>query len=339
MSHTHAQHHADPNDRRVILVDERPLRRAAISGFLNAHLKLSITEATCIEDASLAYESAEAGVQKRALIILSIGGETLAGNQIASNRIAQVRDVFDHAAIIVISDHELKTEALAAIDAGADGFVPTSLTVDVTLACINLVLAGGQFVPAHILLSGRDPPPPKPTLKAIRRAAPAKEPAGDVPTPPSRQDRASEQTDKTELGLDDMLCHSTDASPHEIAITRRQADVLKRLRFGLQNKQIAYELHMSESTVKVHVRNIMKKFGATNRTQAAFHAQNFAVQDDRAGHLAMDPPRQVSVSLERVVAKVETGFSEQPALINRLDPRRDSITPQQGLVEFGKAYR
>jgi Domain of unknown function (DUF4261) len=39
---------------------------------------------------------------------------------------------------------------------------------------------------------------------------------------------------------------------------------------------------------------------------------------------------------ERVVAKVETGFAEQPAQITRLDPRRDSITPQQGLVPGSK---
>jgi DNA-binding NarL/FixJ family response regulator len=33
---------------------------------------------------------------------------------------------------------------------------------------------------------------------------------------------------------------------------------------------IAYELMMCESTVKVHVRHIMKKLGATNRTQVAY---------------------------------------------------------------------
>jgi DNA-binding NarL/FixJ family response regulator len=44
------------------------------------------------------------------------------------------------------------------------------------------------------------------------------------------------------------------------------------LRRGKANKIIAYELNMKESTVKVHVRNIMKKLRATNRTQVAYIA-------------------------------------------------------------------
>jgi len=57
------------------------------------------------------------------------------------------------------------------------------------------------------------------------------------------------------------------------SLTSRQSAVLSRLRQGKANKLIAYELNMSESTVKVHVRNIMRKLGATNRTQAAYKAQ------------------------------------------------------------------
>jgi DNA-binding NarL/FixJ family response regulator len=57
------------------------------------------------------------------------------------------------------------------------------------------------------------------------------------------------------------------------SLTSRQMEVLSQLRLGKANKLIAYELNMSESTVKVHVRNIMRKMGATNRTQAAYKAQ------------------------------------------------------------------
>lgn len=56
-------------------------------------------------------------------------------------------------------------------------------------------------------------------------------------------------------------------------LTPRQHDVLDRLRFGKSNKQIARELNMQEATVKVHVRQIMRKLGAANRTQAALLAQ------------------------------------------------------------------
>lgn len=52
--------------------------------------------------------------------------------------------------------------------------------------------------------------------------------------------------------------------------TERQAAVVEALRRGKANKTIAYELDMRESTVKVHVRNIMKKLKARNRTEVAF---------------------------------------------------------------------
>jgi DNA-binding NarL/FixJ family response regulator len=52
--------------------------------------------------------------------------------------------------------------------------------------------------------------------------------------------------------------------------TARQSTVVEALRQGKANKIIAYELNMCESTVKVHVRNIMKKLRAENRTEVAF---------------------------------------------------------------------
>jgi DNA-binding NarL/FixJ family response regulator len=63
--------------------------------------------------------------------------------------------------------------------------------------------------------------------------------------------------------------------------TARQSEVAHALRRGRANKIIAYELNMSESTVKIHIRNIMKKLKATNRTEAAFKLNAlFASQKD-----------------------------------------------------------
>ncbi len=61
-------------------------------------------------------------------------------------------------------------------------------------------------------------------------------------------------------------------------ITRRERQLLEKLDRGLQNKIIAYELGISESTVKVHLRNLMRKLKATNRTQVAFIARQMAVK-------------------------------------------------------------
>ncbi len=52
--------------------------------------------------------------------------------------------------------------------------------------------------------------------------------------------------------------------------TPRQEEVVHALRRGKANKIIAYELNLRESTVKVHIRNIMKKLKATNRTEVAY---------------------------------------------------------------------
>ncbi|MEQ1406984.1 response regulator transcription factor [Neorhizobium sp. Rsf11] len=68
------------------------------------------------------------------------------------------------------------------------------------------------------------------------------------------------------------LHHRSSEAP--ATLTQRQREVLERLRFGKSNKHIARELNMQEATVKVHVRQIMRKLGATNRTQAALLAQS-----------------------------------------------------------------
>lgn len=56
--------------------------------------------------------------------------------------------------------------------------------------------------------------------------------------------------------------------------TPRQEAVVEALRKGKANKIIAYELDLRESTVKVHIQNIMKKLKATNRTEVAYKLSN-----------------------------------------------------------------
>jgi DNA-binding NarL/FixJ family response regulator len=58
-------------------------------------------------------------------------------------------------------------------------------------------------------------------------------------------------------------------------LTAREVEVLQLVRQGKPNKLIAYELKLSESTVKVHIRNTMRKVGSTNRTHAAMYADKY----------------------------------------------------------------
>jgi DNA-binding NarL/FixJ family response regulator len=57
------------------------------------------------------------------------------------------------------------------------------------------------------------------------------------------------------------------------ALTARELAVARAIQQGKSNKVIAYEFGMCESTVKVHVRRIMKKLNARNRTDAAIKSQ------------------------------------------------------------------
>ena len=52
------------------------------------------------------------------------------------------------------------------------------------------------------------------------------------------------------------------------ALTSREIDVLRMIAAGSANKEIAAQLSISEETVKVHVKHLMEKLGANDRTQA-----------------------------------------------------------------------
>jgi DNA-binding NarL/FixJ family response regulator len=54
----------------------------------------------------------------------------------------------------------------------------------------------------------------------------------------------------------------------EEALTAREIDVLRQIAGGNRNRDIAERLFISEETVKVHVKHVMEKLGASDRTQA-----------------------------------------------------------------------
>lgn len=67
-------------------------------------------------------------------------------------------------------------------------------------------------------------------------------------------------------------------------LTQQQYKVLYYLTEGWLNKQIAYDLHISEATVKAHITAIFRKLGCTNRTQVVIQAQRLTLEPpvDRA---------------------------------------------------------
>jgi DNA-binding NarL/FixJ family response regulator len=60
-------------------------------------------------------------------------------------------------------------------------------------------------------------------------------------------------------------------------LTPTELKVLQGVRSGLLNKQIAFDLGITEATVKAHMTALMRKLKVRNRTQVALAAQKFAL--------------------------------------------------------------
>jgi DNA-binding NarL/FixJ family response regulator len=103
------------------------------------------------------------------------------------------------------------------------------------------------------------------------RDAIAKVMAGDVWVPPDTDLSSSADPDMTRLR--DRL----------VTLTPQQVRVLMMLSEGLLNKQIAYELGVSEATIKAHVSAILQKLGVESRTQAVIAAAKIAGGQWRQG--------------------------------------------------------
>jgi len=79
-----------------------------------------------------------------------------------------------------------------------------------------------------------------------------------------------------------------DAAQRVRDLTPQQFRVLQMLGDGLLNKQIAYELGVSEATIKAHMTAILRKLGANNRTQAVLIAGKLAIDPEAV----MPPPEE-----------------------------------------------
>src|SRR6516164_10980311 len=87
----------------------------------------------------------------------------------------------------------------------------------------------------------------------------------------------------------------------ELDLTPRELSVLDLLREGKPNKLIAAGLNMEEGTVKVHVRNILKKLHAANRTHAASVANRLLGYE--AEHIGLHSPLRLPYQAQSPVSK------------------------------------
>jgi len=151
------------------------------------------------------------------------------------------------ALLVVVSGSEKRSDLLAALENGAAGYIPKSSSAKVLMGALQLVLAGGIYLPEQ----------------AIRGADRVEQSHGGY------GGHGSTETMDDNAGLGAGLGNANGDQ-----LTPRQRDVLARLRDGKSNKQIAHELGLTEGTVKVHVTAILRHLGVRNRTQAALTAQS-----------------------------------------------------------------
>jgi DNA-binding NarL/FixJ family response regulator len=198
------------HEELVAIVEPRGFLRECIVRYLAVYCGASVGGCSSIED--LVADNSERPLD---LVVLSAANKT----QLSTlNEVGGLRDGGIACPIIVLVDICEPAFTHEALRHGVRGVVPATVSGDVAVEAIRLVLAGGTYIPTEALM----------TLA-----------------------RAQQQP----------------ANSSHNHLTVREEQILALLRHGKQNKQIAYELSLSEGTVKVHVHNIMRKFGVSNRTQ------------------------------------------------------------------------
>lgn len=203
----------------ILLVDDHGLFREGVAALLR-----SFDPAVGLAHAGSGRECLEKiARQPFDIVFLDLGLPDRPGMEV----LRALKAGWPDTAVVVLSGDESRDTVVAAIQAGATGFVPKSADRPETLwHAIRLAAAGGVTVPASVHAGGT--------------------PAAAAPPPASRPVR------QTAEGL---------------GLTPRQFDVLRLLLLGLPNKSIARRLDIAESTARDHVSGLLAHFHVTNRTQ------------------------------------------------------------------------
>ncbi len=221
---------------RLVLVEPHGLLRDGLAHLISMHIRDAAVEC---------FDRVEDVVPGPAnLLVIGVDPRRDGDAEAMQVKFGAVRALCGDAPIgaVLACDDAALTRAVSA--AGVAGVVRREESLAVAIAAIQLMWVGGFCLPRE---HSREE-----EIAGVVQAspAPAREPRPIAMSPePSRKE---------------VYC--------EIGLTARECDVLKFLREGHQNKIIAFELGISESTVKVHLRNLMKKLHASNRTQVALGA-------------------------------------------------------------------
>jgi len=145
--------------------------------------------------------------------------------------------------IIIISAVFDKEILQSTLDIGVAGYIPKTSSNNLIVSAINLVLAGGVYIPHELLYN----------------------------TKPSSSGQQQQKEYIAPLKTLEKLTVNTIENTQK-GLTERQIDIVKCIAEGLSNKQIAYKLNLTEGTVKVHITVILKILNVKNRTSAVIEA-------------------------------------------------------------------
>jgi DNA-binding NarL/FixJ family response regulator len=73
------------------------------------------------------------------------------------------------------------------------------------------------------------------------------------------------------------MMRSIRTAADEPSLTERELEVLGLLAHGLSNREIGCRIYVSETTVKFHVRSIMRKLSAATRAEAVYEASKMGL--------------------------------------------------------------
>ena len=148
-----------------------------------------------------------------------------------------LREAAPAARVLMLTVSEDEQDLADALRAGAQGYLLKTIEGDALLEAIERCVRGEPVVSPE--LTGK--------LVSALRGATATPPAQDAPPDP--------------LG----------------ALSPRERETLQHLARGESNKEIARSLDIAETTVKIHVQNILRKLSLTSRVQAAVYASERGV--------------------------------------------------------------
>ena len=262
------------NQGLVWVVDDHKLRREGTAGVLQPWAERN---AICIRqiDHPGQLPPVSGDVPAAAtLCILSLGGHEVASPD-GQSAIGAALDALDGRMLVVWADTVAAGDAAQMRALGVRALISTRLPSEIAVAALDLVMAGGSYLPGsrveaeHPMAAPAMSVPPRSSGGAASAISPH---PWTRPVDLARVPVAGSDSGVGRLPMGAILSSGVPLTD----LTKRQREVVEALQQGYSNKHIARMLDLSEATIKLHVRQLIRKFGANNRTQVAMLASRQA---------------------------------------------------------------